>query len=503
MPLDSLRDGFVRICFDPSANVYGGKCRMLVEGQFIPAATNPEPADVLRQIVSLRDVETLYGAGSVLTESLRVAFECCANSTVDIFALPRADAAAGVAAVYTVTITGPATSDGQIDIFWGEGQWNTSTIVHPEDTATIIADAIADDIPASFPFTAVSAAGVITLTAKNKGTVGNNLLIIPNWHNRANYLPDGVTIAHTQTILGSVNPAPLNYQDVLGECCYCCVAMCYDDPDWQDGMIAYLESAWACDKPQCFGHGYTYNTGTLGSILATDTNSGTISRMASCTGDPILGYLKTAAYAALSCCTTVDNPELSIQGPNYGVLSCVLQPESCTQCFSFDEQNQLRDNGFVVTVPVAGGTGLLTSPMVTNDITNNRFDANGRENATFRDVNSRRLAAQTADEFAKQLQTYNGLGLYTKNTNIRPGVRGTNPRLILGGLRAWAKENIGVLFSEFDDLDTDLTVQTDFEVAPKCQGRPDKLHVNLIYRPPVRVGSIQVNMVPKLLDNCN
>ena len=225
--------------------------------------------------------------------------------------------------------------------------------------------------------------------------------------------------------------------------------------------------------------------------------------MAQCCEDPILGYLKVAAYAAKSCCLTVDNPELSIQGPTYGTLECVNQPESCTQCFSFDEQNQLRDNGFVVTVPAAGGTGAMTSPIVTNDITNNRYDANGRENATFRDVNSRRLAAQTADELAKQLQTYNGLGLYTKNTNIRPGVFGTNPRLILGSLRAWAKENVGILFSEFENLDEDLTVQTDFEVAPKCQGRPDKLHVNLIYRPPVRVGQIQVNMVPMLLDNCD
>lgn len=502
MPLDSLRDGFVRICFDPSANVYAGKCRMLLEGQYVPAVTNPVPADKLIQVTSLRDVDAKFGAGSVLTESLKKAFNCCANNAVEIYALPRADAAAAVAAVYELTVTGPATTDGQIDIFWGDGTWNTSTRVAEAATATDIATNIAADIDPSFPYTAVAAAGKVTLTAKNKGTVGNGLTILPNWHNRMNYLPTGVSIAIAQTTQGSVDPVALDYQTVLGECCYCCVAMLYSNPDWQDGMIEYLEAAWSCDKPQCFGHGYTYNQGSLGAILATDTNSGTISRLAQCPSDPVLGYLKTAAYAAISCCSTVDNPELSIQGPVNGVLTCTLQPESCTQCFSFDEQNQLRDNGFVVTVPVAGGTGELTSPMITNDITNNRYDASGRANATFRDVNSRRLAAETADEFAKQLQMYNGLGLFTKNTDIRPGVRGTNPRLILGGLRAWVKDNVGVLFSEFDDLDKDLTVQTDFEVAPKCQGVPGKLHVNMVYRPPVRVQQFQVNLAPKLLDNC-
>lgn len=502
MPLDSLRDGFVRICFDPSMNVYSGKCRMLFEGQYIPDPLNPVEPDVPIQIPSVRNVEAMFGTGSVLSEGLKTAFQCCPNQAIEIYALPRADAAAGVAAVYTITLTGTATTDGQIDLYWGEGEYNITAAVNIGDDATVIAAEILDETPAQFPFTVVAAAGVLTLTAKNKGTVGNGLNIVPNWHNRQNYMPKGVEIVVAQTIQGSVNPEPLNYLDVLGECCYCCIGMLYSDADWQDGMITYLEDSWACDKPQCFGHGYTYNQGSMGQILATDTNSGVISRLAQCVEDPILGYLKVAAYTSLSCCATVQNPELSIQGPNYGVLSCLIQPESCTQCFSFDEQNQLRDTGFVVTVPVHGGTGLMTSPMITNDITNYRYDEMGRPNATFRDVSSRRLAAETADEFAKELQRYNGLGLFTKNTTIRPGVRGTNPRLILGGLRAWAKDNIGVLFSEFENLDDDLTVKTDFEVAPECQGRPDKLWVNMIYRPPVRVGQVQVNMVPKLLDNC-
>jgi hypothetical protein len=378
--------------------------------------------------------------------------------------------------------------------------------VHEGDTADEVATAVADNLSAepTLPFVVTHALGVITLTAKNAGTVGNCNTIIYNWHGRQNYAPLGITVATTQTIQGlnAGAAAPLDYASVLGECCYCCIGMLYDDPEWQDAMIEYIASAWDCSKPQCFGHGYTYNSGTLGQVLATDTNSAEVSRLAHCCTDPSFGWLKTAAYASWSCCSTVDNPEISIQGPNFGVLSCLRQPESCFQCWTFDEQQQLEANGFVVTVPLNGGTGSLTSPMVVNDITNNRYDANGRLNATWWNTNSRRLAASTADAAAIELNKVVGLGLFTRNTQVPAGIRGTNPRMILGAFRAWAKSEIGRLFSEFDNIDTDITLQTDFEVAPKCQGIPGKLWINMVYRPPVRISNIIINAQPKLLDNC-
>src|SRR5262249_49161742 len=162
----------------------------------------------------------------------------------------------------------------------------------------------------------------------------------------------------------------------------------------------------------CFGHGYTYNTGSLGQVLACDTNSAEVSRLAHCCTDPSAGWLKTAAYAALSCCSAVDNPEMSIPGPNFGLLSCLRQPESRLPCWTFDEQQQLEANGFVVTVPLQGGTGSMTSPMIVNDITNNRYDENGRLNATWWNVSARRLAASTADAAAIQLNAVIGLGLF-------------------------------------------------------------------------------------------
>jgi hypothetical protein len=69
-------------------------------------------------------------------------------------------------------------------------------------------------------------------------------------------------------------------------------------------------------------------------------------------------------------------------------------------------------------------------------------------------------------------------------------------------MRAWAKSEVGNLFSEFEDLDADLTFTDDFETASKCAGIPGKLAMNLVYRPPVRIVGVTVNAVPQLLNNC-
>ncbi|MGY3615665.1 hypothetical protein [Bradyrhizobium sp. USDA 10063] len=505
MSIDSLRSGAIRICFDPSLNAYPNKCRILIEGQMLDSGTAVDGE--LIKIPSLREIDVLFGEGSVIYNGLVTGFGCCPNQAMEFYALPHKDASVGATdkAAYTLTFTGPATSDGRIDLFMGDGRWNTSTRITEGMTADDIATAVAASIRAEtgFPFDITTTVGGIFLTAKNGGTVGNCLNPLYNWHQRRDYAPAGVTMTVDQTGIGTQSAfTPPDYNAILGECCYCCIGMLYDDPAWQDAMIAYIASAWSCDKPQCFGHGYTYNSGTLGQIMSCDTNSAEVSRMAHCCDDPVLGYLKVAAYAAQSCCSTVDNPEMSIQGPDFGVLGCVKQPESCFQCFSFDEQQLLEANGFVVTVPLGGGTGSLTSPMIVNDITNNRYDNEGRLNATWWNVNSRRLAAATADAMAIHLGHTLGLGLFTKNTAIPRGIRGTNPKLILGNLRAWAKSNIGILFSEFDDIDRDIQLKTDFEVAPKCQGIPGKLWVDFVYRPPVRISNIIINAKPALLTNC-
>lgn len=506
MAQDVLRDNFVKLCIDPSLNFFDGKCRVLVEGQMLDAGS--ATADVVRPLVSGRteDIDALYGAGSQLAESLKAMFCTCPNNA-EYFVIPRDDPASSVAATFTLTITGPATSDGRVELYALDGKYNIDFRVEAGDTATQIAAAIAAEYTAehgtSFPYVVTSAAGVVTFTARNKGVIGNYLIVVPNWRGLPNYAPAGVSFVFADGVTGAGELTPLNYAAILGTCCYSCYAILGEGDDYQEAWQEYLESLWDCDNPQCFGHGYVYNSGTLGEILSQGTNAAVFSRIAHCPDDLSAPWLKVAAYAALSCCSACENPELNVQGQQYGVLSCLLIPETCSQCFTFEEQEQLREAGFVVTGPVSNGNGTYTSPYIFNDVTNYLYDANMRPNATFRDTSSRRLAAATAIEIGTVLQGFSGISLFTTNTDIKRGTFGTTPNLVLGRIRAWAKSQIGVLFSEFDDLNKDIVIRTDAEVKPPCQGDPGKLHLAFKYRPPVRISQIVTNLQPNLLLNCN
>jgi phage tail sheath gpL-like len=501
MAQDVLSNGFVRLCIDPSLNFYDGACRMLVIGQGFDGSVGSFIPNVIQQVNSERDLIEMFGEGSVLTEALRKVFCTCAQG-IQLFGLGVADPAAGVAAEYETTITGPATADGRFTLFLGEADYNIDINVKSGQTATQIAAAVVAAVSDNFPYAATAALGVITWTAKNKGVVGNVLNPVYNWAGRRNYAPGGVTVATTRTTDGTGDPILPDLINLTGECCYSVAAYLGPDVAGQEALRDYLRDAWSCDKPQCFGAGYVYDVGTLGEVLATSDNSPELSRLAVAVDGYDLPYLTLAAYAALTACTACTSPELSVQGPENGVLSCILVPQSCAAPWTFDERTQLRDAGFVTYGPSGFGTGELTNPQIYNDITNYLYDDLGRANATFRDANSRRLAASTALSIAAQLNTYNGLALFTRNTKINQGTKGTNPRLILADLRAWAKNNIGILFSEFDNIDRDIKVQTDFDRAAKCQGKPDLLWVDFAYRPPVRIGQINTNLQPKVLDNC-
>src|SRR5262245_18217576 len=102
MSIDSLRSGNIRICFDPSLNAYPSKCGILLEGQMLDSGL--AVANKLLKIPALRDVDELFGAGSIIAEGLKTAFGCCPNQAMEFYALPRKDADVGASAKATYTI---------------------------------------------------------------------------------------------------------------------------------------------------------------------------------------------------------------------------------------------------------------------------------------------------------------------------------------------------------------------------------------------------------------
>lgn len=504
MPQDVFSDGFVNLCIDTSLNIAAGTTPILVEGQYVPNILLAQPIvpDVKIQIDSPLYIDQMFTAGSVLAEGLKVIFAQCPQGLV-VNVLPRLDNAAAVKSAYTLTVAGPATSAGVVEYFMGQDKWAVSVNVALADTAATIATNLAAAIPADFPYTAVVAANVITLTAKNGGTVGNFFNPVYNWQGLQNFAPSGVSITVAQTVVGATDPVAISYQNALGVCCFSVYALLCGDALLKTNLRDWIRSQWACNVPQCFGHGYVYDNGTVGQVLAAgDGHTGELNRLAYPVNDVNYPWMLTANQAALRACTVVANPELSMQGTTYGLMSAVWRPESCVAPWSYVDQLALVAAGFNVYGPAQGGQGSLTNPYVYNDVTNWILDSLNRPNYTFQGTNSRFLTAATAIEVATQLKTIQGLGLYTKNTKVAIGTKGTNVNMIYASFVSWARSKVGTLFSEFTNYQKDITLQSDFDKASPCYGKPGVLWLRMKYRPPVRIVAVNTSLAPALLDNC-
>lgn len=201
----SMRTPGAYIEVDPSRAVRGlpiQRHRALIVGQRLAAGT--VPAGSVRLISTVDEANAWFGRGSQLAAMVR-AFKQVDTYT-ETYALAADDTGAGVAATGTLTFTGPATAAGTIELYIGGA--NIEVGVASADTATMIATATAAAINANLdlPVTAASAAGVVTLTCRHKGELGNAIDVRHSyWPGEA--LPTGVTIAVVALSGGTSDPA--------------------------------------------------------------------------------------------------------------------------------------------------------------------------------------------------------------------------------------------------------------------------------------------------------
>lgn len=174
----------------------GNLQRTLIVGQRLVAgsvAAN-NPVDVFSDL----EAATYFGRGSVAHLMVRAAL--AANPYLSLQVIALDDAAASVAATCTVTATGTATAGGVLTVTVGDVL--VQIAVTAADTAAAVATALKAQFDAQpdLPVTAGVAAGVVTLTAKNKGTLGNGLKV------SAASTAAGITVATTAPVNGATDP---------------------------------------------------------------------------------------------------------------------------------------------------------------------------------------------------------------------------------------------------------------------------------------------------------
>lgn len=167
-------------------NLPTNKQRVLLIAQH----SNPKAGKLtaLENIYSAADVAAAYGAGSQAHLMALAAIKAYAYA--DLSLITVADNEAGVAATGSITITGTADTQGVLRVNIGNADTLTVGIAANATAATVAAAVkAAIDAETSLPVTATASEGVVTLTAKNKGTHGNYIRI------RTGNTAEGITVA--------------------------------------------------------------------------------------------------------------------------------------------------------------------------------------------------------------------------------------------------------------------------------------------------------------------
>ncbi len=176
-------------------------------GQKLAAGSATASTPIL--VNSVEQAKVYFGRGSQLAHM----FEAFKNNTryIETWALPLADESGGTQAAGLLSFTGPATANGTIFLYIAGRQVKIG--VTSGDIATAVATAVVAAITAAgdLPITAAihgSNAYQVVLTARHKGTVGNDIDVRLNYYGleSGEALPAGLACTITAMAAGATDP---------------------------------------------------------------------------------------------------------------------------------------------------------------------------------------------------------------------------------------------------------------------------------------------------------
>lgn len=221
-------------------------------------------AGALTEDINLSNVDSLFGANSMLAISIRAALEINSSTKMDAIAL---DDNGSTFATGTFTITGPATEDGTLIFYVGSkitGKYSLDIL--DGDTATEMGDALEALILADTkaPVSAANVTGVVTNTTINAGTFGNFIGM------KVEGSVAGVAVAIVAMASGATDPVLTSVFDPIDE-------QRYQSIVWPANysvteLINLLDDRWNVDNDILDGVGITSDTDTLANLKSTYTS---------------------------------------------------------------------------------------------------------------------------------------------------------------------------------------------------------------------------------------
>ena len=404
----------------------GNLQKTLIIGNRLAAGT--VPAGTIVDVFSDAEAATYFGHGSIAHRMVKSALKT--NRYLALQVLPVDDAGAGIAATCTLTITGPATGVGVLTANIGDDL--VQIAVASGDAATAMAASLKaqfDALP-DLPLSAGVAAGVLTLTAKNKGTLGNGIKV------SASVTAPGVGAVATAMTNGATDPTLTAALAIAFTAGHNVLASPWTDSTSLAALRNHLDNA---------GDGIE-KRGAVAAVGFTGTLSAATTAMIGCNPQRITGalvpntttpaYEVAASYAALIAFE--EDPAMPL---NTLVLSSVSAPPLANWLGRNEQENCLYNGitptevgpGNVVQI-VRAVTGYIVNATGTPDISlldlttirtldYTRKAIVERESLRFpRSKKSKRVKAQMREEILDVLYKLEELEILENVADNEPGV---------------------------------------------------------------------------------
>ena len=372
----------------------------------------------------------LFGRGSMIARMVEAYRKV--DSFGQLVVIPVADGS-GTAATGKVTCTGTAAEAGTISLYIGSDRVQVAVTekMTAENAAKAIADAIA--LNKDLPVTAQASTGAVTLTAKNKGTLGNDIILAVNLRGAINGEKDvmGLGVEIEKMSKGATDPDLSVAIDAMGDEQYDFIGMPYCEAATLDKLAEKMNDTSGRWSPfqMIFGHVYSAKRGDVNTLT-------TFGKNRNCQHETVVGIepsLPThtaevlAAYVARTAVFISADPARPTQT---GVLTGVMASPAGSR-FVQNERQTLLENGIATLTTTVG------SVMIERAITTYQKNAFGDADASYLDSETLHTSAYVIRQMKSIITSkYGRHKLANDGTRFGAGQAIVTPSVIRGELIA-------------------------------------------------------------------
>ena len=336
--------------------------RALIIGQYSALSGAVVNVPILSQ--GSADAAAKFGAGSNL--ALMVDAYRQNDTFGELWCLPVADDAGGVAATGSLQFTAAATVNGAFYLY--VAGYRYALPVLSTQTVSQLATALAAlvNANAASPVTASTSTGTVTFTAVNKGPTGNDIDIRVNYAGAAGgeASPTGLAWTITPMASGATAPSLTAALANLASKSFDFIVSPYTDSTSLDALKSLLNDStgrWSYQQ-QLYGHVFAARAGTVGAL--TTFGSGRNHQHESVLGiydSPTPAWLVAAALGGAAAASLRSDPGLPLQTV---VLRGVLPPPVQSR-FTLASRNSLLYTGVSTFTAADDGTVAIENLITT------------------------------------------------------------------------------------------------------------------------------------------